>query len=311
MWLRRRNKYHLNVKQNTVLEILRIVDPEGVEKRSRYQLKRREYKVPGPNYLWHLDGFDKLKRFGLAIHGCVDGFSRKVLWLDVATTNNKPQVVAYYYLQCLQEFKCLPCIVRTDKGTENTVIELLQQALRFDHSDKNAREKSYIKGKSTANERIERYWRQMKDHSMSFYIDLFKLMVETNTLDISNVVHIECLRFCFSRLIKHDLDVTKLEWNLHRVRKQNIGNIPSGIPNILYHWPEKIGAHDCKQEINLEDIRTLQEQFFIIPKMYSPLTEELVKMLKPDVRTPCTVQEAYDLFIEIIELIRINCTEES
>ncbi len=27
----------------------------------------------GPNHVWHIDGYDKLKPFGFPIHGCVDG----------------------------------------------------------------------------------------------------------------------------------------------------------------------------------------------------------------------------------------------
>ena len=27
----------------------------------------------GPNFLWHCDGYDKLKPYGLCIHGCIDG----------------------------------------------------------------------------------------------------------------------------------------------------------------------------------------------------------------------------------------------
>ena len=28
----------------------------------------------GPNYAWHCDGYDKLKPYGLPIHGCIDGY---------------------------------------------------------------------------------------------------------------------------------------------------------------------------------------------------------------------------------------------
>ena len=28
----------------------------------------------GPNYAWHCDGYDKLKPFGIAIQGCIDGY---------------------------------------------------------------------------------------------------------------------------------------------------------------------------------------------------------------------------------------------
>ena len=30
--------------------------------------------VQGPNHVWHLDGYDKLKPFGFPIHACIDGY---------------------------------------------------------------------------------------------------------------------------------------------------------------------------------------------------------------------------------------------
>ena len=38
----------------------------------------------------HIDGKDKFKRFGFPIHGCIDGFSQKLMWLIVSTSNNDP-----------------------------------------------------------------------------------------------------------------------------------------------------------------------------------------------------------------------------
>ena len=29
--------------------------------------------MQGPNFLWHIDGNDKLITYGFAIHGCIDG----------------------------------------------------------------------------------------------------------------------------------------------------------------------------------------------------------------------------------------------
>ena len=37
---------------------------------------------------------DKLKRFSFTIYGCIDGVSRKLIWLFVSTTNNDLLVVA-------------------------------------------------------------------------------------------------------------------------------------------------------------------------------------------------------------------------
>ena len=61
---------------------LQEIDPSGSAKRRIKKLKRRLHQSPGPNFCWHIDGYDKLKRFGFPIHGCIDGFSRKLIWLD-------------------------------------------------------------------------------------------------------------------------------------------------------------------------------------------------------------------------------------
>ena len=76
------------------MKFLRIIDPEGVECRKRRRLKRRRYITPGPNFLWHVDGWDKLAHFGIFFHGAVDGFSRRILWLEANSTNKNPGVLA-------------------------------------------------------------------------------------------------------------------------------------------------------------------------------------------------------------------------
>ena len=35
--------------------------------------------IQGPNEVWHIDGNDKLKKFGFCIHGCIDGYKK---WPD-------------------------------------------------------------------------------------------------------------------------------------------------------------------------------------------------------------------------------------
>ena len=79
--------------RETVRHILRQIDPDGVESRRRRRLRRRMYHNRGPNYLWHIDGWDKLKTYGFCIHGGIDGFSRRILWLEVASTNKDPYVI--------------------------------------------------------------------------------------------------------------------------------------------------------------------------------------------------------------------------
>ncbi len=45
-----------------------------------------------------------------------------------------------------------PSIVRADRGTENTTVAFIQPALRHYHMDSLAKEKSFLYGRSTANQ---------------------------------------------------------------------------------------------------------------------------------------------------------------
>ncbi|KAL7870469.1 hypothetical protein SRHO_G00079660, partial [Serrasalmus rhombeus] len=74
------------VSQDTIRRIIKLVDSQGVELRRARRLRRRQYSCRGPNALWHMGGYDKLKPYGIAINGCIDGFSRYVLWLEAYIT---------------------------------------------------------------------------------------------------------------------------------------------------------------------------------------------------------------------------------
>jgi hypothetical protein len=64
-------KAGFTVSQEDIRCLLSIQDPEGVWLRKRNRLRRRLYTNIGPNYVWNVDGYDKLKPFGMAIHGCI------------------------------------------------------------------------------------------------------------------------------------------------------------------------------------------------------------------------------------------------
>ena len=70
-----------NASRQQVRDSMHRVDPEGVLERSRKLIKRRVYSVPGPYYLWYMDGNHKLIRWGIVIHGCIDGCTRYINFL--------------------------------------------------------------------------------------------------------------------------------------------------------------------------------------------------------------------------------------
>ena len=89
-------------------------------------IRSRIYHTIGPGYIYHIDGEDKLKRWGFPIHGCIDRFSRKVMWLVVSTTNNDPLIVDNLFLNCVKQYKIVPKLLRMDAGTENIYCQDLQ-----------------------------------------------------------------------------------------------------------------------------------------------------------------------------------------
>ncbi|KZT18952.1 hypothetical protein NEOLEDRAFT_1030855, partial [Neolentinus lepideus HHB14362 ss-1] len=64
----------LRVQKRRVRMSLRRIDGLGQVLRNHEAIDRRDYTVPRPNYLWHMDGYHKLIRWGLVVHGIVDGF---------------------------------------------------------------------------------------------------------------------------------------------------------------------------------------------------------------------------------------------
>ena len=46
--------------------------------------------VAGPNCIWHIDGYAKLKCYGLCIHSAIDGYSCYILWLEVGPSSDNP-----------------------------------------------------------------------------------------------------------------------------------------------------------------------------------------------------------------------------
>lgn len=315
LWLKLRLNYKFVVKRDTVYEMLKVIDPEGVAGRFGNRLSRREYKVPGSNFMWHMDGHDKLKPFGFAIHGAIDGFSKYLLWLEVATTNNNPDVIATYYLNALKKYG-LPTVVRSDRGTENTSVECLQIALRFNDDDYFAADKSFIKGRSVRNQRIESWWRQLRRMMSGFFIDLFKKM-EDDKLFNGSPLHKACLQFCFAKLIKFHLESTMEQWNAHSIRKQAGRNVIAGKPVILYNCPRQFGGVNCAKPVDSIEIDALLTDHAKKPELVNPIFVELMDIIYPNAPEPTAVEEAlllYETILNIIEnldLDNLNVSQQS
>lgn len=304
-------RYHLNVSQETVRIILGVLDPDGVDARSMRRFHRRLYINRGPNYMIHVDGWDKLKQFGIAVHGAIDGFSRRVLWLKVGPSNKNPRYIAQFFLEYVQRIQGVPRVVRADRGTENSLIRVIQEVLRSNDADEMAGERSFLYGRSVANQRIEAFWSYLQRLSSRFWINLLKDLRDRGILDTSNNIHIECTRFCFTNLIQRDFSRVAVMWNQHRIRSQPNVECPSGKPDVLYFLPALFGTRDYKLPLHFSanDIEEVKREYCEQFPKYGcsrVLTDGLSELLGVDVdnfEMPNSAEEATQLLLELITLL--------
>ena len=102
-----------------------------ITRRKAHRLVRHRYYAQSPNYVWHVDGYDKLKPNGFCIHGAIDGYSRRILWLKVLNSNNSSGVIAKYYLDALANLRVCPRLLCCESGAENAKLSVLQHFFRY------------------------------------------------------------------------------------------------------------------------------------------------------------------------------------
>ena len=298
-----RKKYHLTVRRDTIMQCLRVIDPEGVDRRKRRRLKRRRYTTPGPNFLWHVDGWDKLAPFGIFIHGAMDGFSRRILWLEVNSTNKNPRVIASHYLDTVEQLGGVPKRLRCDKGTENVVIGTLQQFFRWNDDDDFAGSKSFVERESSGNQRIEAWWSKFRERGGGWWVNLFKDLRDAG-LYTANHLNRECLKFCFLPILRKELYLVTELWNSHNIQKQKRCEVEGGKPDILFFTPEIYGSHNYLVDVNIDDVNACKEMYAENCQDYSEDLEELVRLIKPNYVPPSDEREALALYCEITNILK-------
>ena len=205
-------------------------------------------------------GYDKLKPYGFPIHGAVCGYSRRIMWLEVVKSNNDPRVPGKLYLECVKEVGGCPMLVSSDCGSENGIAAAMQCYFRANGEDELAGQRAHRYGSSPANQRIEGWWSFLRRNRTSWWIDLFKDLSESGSLQLGNTYHMECLWFCFSRVLQNDLNKVKDHWNSHYIRRSGHGTVP-GVPDIMFYLPEQSGAVDCLVPVSQTQMNEMENLY--------------------------------------------------
>eukprot|EP01038_Epipyxis_sp_PR26KG_P016104 gene16104-21882_t len=146
--------FDLCITGTRVTEAMIRIDPEGVEERKHKAVRRRVYRTGGPHHLWHMDGNHKLIPYHLVIHGAIDGFTRACVFLR-CSDNNTSHTVINGYMTAIDKYD-VPSRIRVDKGGENVLVA------RFMLQQRGLGRNTVIAGKSVHNQRIERFWRDVR-----------------------------------------------------------------------------------------------------------------------------------------------------
>ena len=57
----------------------------------------------------------------------------------------------------------------------------------------------------------------------------------------NNHQHSDAIRYSFGHMIQSELDRFAEEWNRHRIRRSHMAELPPGIPQVLYNFPDLHG----------------------------------------------------------------------
>ncbi|ESO91858.1 hypothetical protein LOTGIDRAFT_163218 [Lottia gigantea] len=136
--------------------------------------------------------------------------------------------------------------IRVDKGTETGTLCTMQAYLKHLHTnEERAAVDSVIYGPSTEN-KIERWWRELHHRMETFFKDRLRKLLENGDYDPTNVIHRNILAFVYVPIMQKELDIFRENvWNTHRGRKQKDKCLPAGVPEHIYHFPEKYGGKPC------------------------------------------------------------------
>lgn len=271
------------------------------------RIYRRAYSVPGPNYLWHIDGNHKIIRYNLVIHGGIDGFSRLITYLK-CSNNNTASTVLEAFEEATRIYG-IPSRVRSDKGGENVDVWDYMTYMRGDGRA------SYITGSSVHNTRIERLWRDVYSSVTSTFAIVFDTMEANEVLDPLNEVDIFCLHYVYVPRINQALTTFAHAWNCHPLSTESNHSplqlyIRYSVGNPLFSASDDFGSEESDDTSSITDASLFSDsasdvsRSVHVPENNVTLTDSIMQALHSSV-DPLRESSSYgaDIYMQTVEVV--------
>jgi hypothetical protein len=203
--------------------------------------------VPGPNYIWSSDGYDKLKPYGIEIYACVDAYSRCIMWIYIGVSNATAVSCYKQFLEVIKSKGIIPERFRSDHGKETTMMAdaffaLRREAIRRKDGEEAANEfgfrDCYIYGTGPQNQRIESWWVQLSRGELFRTRTYFKHLAEWGLFSRKRLADRIALIAIYMPILRVEVASFVMTWNSHSIRRQpSRPNCVPGIPSLLYEYP--------------------------------------------------------------------------
>ncbi|KAI1494488.1 hypothetical protein F5X96DRAFT_617240 [Biscogniauxia mediterranea] len=114
---------HIALSRKAIYKTYREYYPLEMQKRLRdFMHRRKGWTIPGPNYIWSVDGYCKLQHYGIKIYAAIDAYSRYIMWFHCGTAALSEVHVLRQYIKAVGEYNYIPMIMRANKGHETVLI---------------------------------------------------------------------------------------------------------------------------------------------------------------------------------------------
>ena len=165
-----------------------------------------------------------------------------------------------------------------DKGTETGKMASIHCYLMSGQDMFDDPVDSVTFGPSTTN-KIERWWRDLHERLEKFFKLQLRELLDANEYDPTVERDRQLLAYVYIPVVQHECEIFVTMWNNHRIREQAKLELPTGIPDHVFSFPDKYGGNGMGIPISKDKLEEIAEA--------SGILHSIVDNIDPTVHNIC------------------------